>query len=247
MPYDDGGASLGKQTYPHTVAPSTNAPKQLSSLVAASIHVDAVVEWRARVAGVCIGLVFCGIGMPLAELVGIRGPAVLLVMLATGILAGVATWKFSAFVFETAGAVILAFIQPSGKSVPYQKAYSYEQSLIARGQLDEAFGAYEAALIANPNDPHLRGEMAEQCAAHAQTRRAAELFAELREMPGASARQRMYATQRLIDLLVGPLGDQGRAMKEMRRLIDAFPGTPEAAGARQALARLKQEQHDGKP
>lgn len=205
------------------------------------MHVDAVGEWRTRIAGICMGVVFAGVGVPLAELIGIRGPAVILVILATGTVAGVGTWKWSSWFVESSGRAFLSFIQPSGKSVPYQKSYSYEQSLIARGRIQEALEAYEAARVANPDDATLRGEMAEACAAHGQPQRAVQLLAELREMPSASARQRMYATQRLIDLMVGPLGDRGRAMRELRRLIDEFPDTMEAAGARQALARLKTE------
>src|SRR5690349_6432829 len=46
---------------------------------------------------------------------------------------------------------------------------------------------------------------------------------------------------KVIDLYLGPLKDEGRALVEMRRLIERFPGTKEADEARAALARIKSE------
>jgi len=42
-----------------------------------------------------------------------------------------------------------------------------------------------------------------------------------------------------VDLHLGPLADEGKAMVALRRLIDGYPDTREAAEAREALARLK--------
>ena len=50
-----------------------------------------------------------------------------------------------------------------------------------------------------------------------------------------------YASQKIIDLLLGPLGDRGRAMTELRMLIDRHPASREAEGAREALRNLKAE------
>ncbi len=46
------------------------------------------------------------------------------------------------------------------------------------------------------------------------------------------ATRELYATQRLADLYLGALGDDGRAMVELRRLVERFPGTREGDGAR---------------
>lgn len=48
------------------------------------------------------------------------------------------------------------------------------------------------------------------------------------------------ATNRLVDLLTGPLRDPGRAAVELRRLIDRHPTSTAAAHAREALAKIKQ-------
>ena len=50
-------------------------------------------------------------------------------------------------------------------------------------------------------------------------------------------------TQLLIDLYLGPLADEGAALRELRRLVDTFPDSPAAAGARQAIAAIKRDRH----
>jgi len=61
----------------------------------------------------------------------------------------------------------------------------------------------------------------------------------VRDIPGASARDALYAAQRLIGLYDGPLGEPGRALVELRRLVERHPGTDVAAGARAAIAQIK--------
>jgi hypothetical protein len=60
---------------------------------------------------------------------------------------------------------------------------------------------------------------------------------------GITAGDDIYATNRLVDLLTGPLGDPARALTELRRLIDTYPSLPATAHARSALATLKTRVH----
>ena len=46
-------------------------------------------------------------------------------------------------------------------------------------------------------------------------------------------------TIEIVGLLLGPLDDKGRAMVELRMLIDRYPTSREADGARDALRNLK--------
>ncbi len=50
---------------------------------------------------------------------------------------------------------------------------------------------------------------------------------------------RRYVSQRLIDLYLGPLTDEGRALVELRKLADGWPGTREGDGAERAIARSR--------
>src|ERR1017187_759664 len=68
---------------------------------------------------------------------------------------------------------------------------------------------------------------------------ALDRFRLARDAPGITPEQQRYATQKVIDLYLGPLADEGRAIVELRRLIDKHPGTPEAEGARTAIQGIK--------
>lgn len=70
--------------------------------------------------------------------------------------------------------------------------------------------------------------------------RAAELFRQVRALPDASSRDVLYASSRLVDLYDGPLADPGRALVELRRIIEQYPDSALARHARTALPRLKQ-------
>jgi hypothetical protein len=174
-------------------------------------------------------------------MLGIEGWWLFAFVVVCGTVAGLFIHRFTRSVFEGAAEGVLAFLWPSGKSTPYAPSYSLEQSLAARGDVDGALRAYEDAIAANPHDPEPRVQAAEQYRSSGNAHRSAELLLELRRLPGLSRGRELYATQRLIDLYLGPLGDDGRAIVELRRLIERFPGTPEERGARDALARIKQE------
>ncbi len=61
----------------------------------------------------------------------------------------------------------------------------------------------------------------------------------MRSLPGVSPRDALYASSRLVDLYDGPLDEPGRALVELRRLIELYRNTDVAAGARSAIARIK--------
>ena len=46
-------------------------------------------------------------------------------------------------------------------------------------------------------------------------------------------------SERLIDLYLGPLKDEGRALVELRRVATRWPDSPEGKGALQAIANIK--------
>ncbi len=68
---------------------------------------------------------------------------------------------------------------------------------------------------------------------------AIDRFRLARSLPGVKPELLRYTSQKIIDLLLGPLGDEGRAMVELRMLVDQYPDSREAAGAREALRNLK--------
>lgn len=135
-----------------------------------------------------------------------------------------------------------------GSSTPYTNQYSYEQSLVMKGRVDDALASFESMIHADPAVVAPRMKAAELYAREKNDpQRAATLFREIIQSPAATSGENVYATNRLVDLLIGPLNDPGRAMVELRRLIDTRPGTDAAEHARRSLAELKSRARDDAP
>jgi predicted Zn-dependent protease len=132
------------------------------------------------------------------------------------------------------------------ESTPYEEQFSYQQALVMKGKVDEALASFEELIEASPNAVQPRLRAAELYAKHDAPRRAAELLREALRSPALTAGQNVYATNRLVDLLAGPLGDPGRACVELRRLIDRYPRSTNAQHAREALARIKERMSAGR-
>ncbi len=128
----------------------------------------------------------------------------------------------------------------NGTSTPYTEQYSYQQALVMQGKLDEALESFEAVISENPDAVDARIRAAELYAREkGDHARAAALFREAQGIASISAGEDIYVSNRLVDLLTGPLQEPGRALVELRRLIERHPGTAAAGHARIALAELK--------
>ncbi len=157
------------------------------------------------------------------------------------LVAGLATAGVSLLLGGVAGGGLM-HLTMSGASTPYEEQYSYQQSLVMQGKVNEALASFEEAIARSPNDVELRVRAADLYAKEADgARRAGELLRETQKIPTISAGQDIYATNRLVDLLIGPLGEPRRALVELRRLIERYPTSGAAAHARAAIARLKKE------
>jgi hypothetical protein len=127
-----------------------------------------------------------------------------------------------------------------GSSTPYVQQYSYQDSLIHRGRLAEALESFEALIAEQPSAADVRIRAAELYVKDENSvKRAAELFRDIQRIDGVSIGDDVYATNRLVDLLIGPLDNPARALVELRRLIDRYPGTSAATRARETLGILK--------
>ena len=147
-----------------------------------------------------------------------------------------------------AGAVAKSFTLPSGNSTPYEQTFSYQEAMIMRGDVAGALESYEAIIAEQPGVVAPRQRAAEHYArGNRNPHRAAELFREIRGIPGVPTRDAVYASSRLVDLYDGPLADPGRALVELRRIIDQYPGTALAEHARNALPALKERMEIARP
>lgn len=133
-------------------------------------------------------------------------------------------------------------VMTSGASTPYEEQFSYQESLVMRGLVEDALASYEAIIAERGTMVSARLRAAALYASRGNNpQRAAELLREARLIPGISARDDIAAANRLTELLMGPLGDHGRAMVELRRLMDRHPGTDAATRAKLTLAELKEQ------
>jgi hypothetical protein len=133
-----------------------------------------------------------------------------------------------------------------GASTPSTEQFSYQQSLVMKGKVDEALASYEAIINERPANVDVRVRAAELYVSKKRNfRRGADLFREAQGIPSISPGEDLYVTNRLVDLYAGPLATPGRALVELRRLIHRYPDGPAAARAKEALRRLKNEGRTG--
>jgi hypothetical protein len=144
-------------------------------------------------------------------------------------------------VVQGSGRVTQAFTVPATAGF-YASEHSEIDTLEARGDFKGALSAWEALAIAEPGNPWPLVRSAELCARELDDPATAiDRLRLARSLPNVKPELQRYASQKIIDLLLGPLGDKGRAMVELRMLIDKHPESREAKGAREALRSLKAE------
>jgi tetratricopeptide (TPR) repeat protein len=127
-----------------------------------------------------------------------------------------------------------------GEPSTSDEQYSYHQSLVVQGRIDEALAAFEAVIATSPDaiEPRI---LAAEIYGRTPTgaARAAELLRQAQRCRTITPGRDIYATNRLVDLLLGPLADPSRALVELRRIIEKYPTSAAAKYARQALTRIK--------
>jgi hypothetical protein len=145
------------------------------------------------------------------------------------------------FVVEGSGRAAQAFTLPATAGFRASE-HSEIDALEARGKYADAASAWEAVSVAHPDDPWPLVRSGELYARElGDPAMAVERFRLARSLRGVKPELQRYTSQKIIDLLLGPLGDRGRAMTELRMLIDRHPASREAEGAREALRNLKAE------
>ena len=142
-------------------------------------------------------------------------------------------------VSEAAGEAAAAALQHDGSGTPSVPDYSYEKALAIRGDVAGALLSYERHMAEQPLAATPRLMAADLYARQSDHLRAEALLRSVRGLATASQDDLMRASNRLIDLYLGPLDRPRDARIELRFLIEKFPGTQTAAHARTALARMR--------
>ena len=161
-----------------------------------------------------------------------------------GIVASVAAALFTGTLGPTLGHVagsIWNTIAVNGGSTPSQPQYSYQQTLVMQGRIDHALESFEEIIAADSGAIQPRIRAAELYLREGNKfRRAFELLREAQTIRPISAGEDIYIAHRLVDLFTGPLNTPGKALRELRRVIDQYGNSAAADQARVALAKLKE-------
>jgi tetratricopeptide (TPR) repeat protein len=197
-----------------------------------------------RVKAFAYGMTVLGLTIPLfaavAGKLNLRDPLLVLLFIAVFSLGSAAAAFFTGLHVGNAVGESVKAVTISGASTPYVDQFSYQQALVMQGKVDEALESYEAVASEQPRRVDVRIRAAElYLAKRGNAQRAAELFREAQGISTISIGDDVYVTNRLVDLFTGPLAAPGRALVELRRLIDRHPNSAAALQAREVLARLK--------
>jgi hypothetical protein len=142
-------------------------------------------------------------------------------------------WGFS----RGAGEGLGMFVQPKGD---YQRDYSFEDSLVARGDVAGAIASFAKIADAEPDNLEVRLRAAELHRKHSAFEEASALYRDV-QTKAQRPRDDVHASLRLIDLYLAWPEHEGRSMRELKRLIDKYPGTEIEKRSKAALANLKRE------
>lgn len=217
-------------------------PRSRTAAILAAIDHTPAELLRLLPAGVVLGVVGAATGGVVARRLGVAHPAGELALLALGAVAGFGLGMRSASRIATGTArAIGSAVLPRGHTTPPVADYSREDALLMQRDVAGALESFERMIA---EDPHLVGARLRAADLYAgdgkDLRRAEDLYRQVQRTPGVSARDDIYASNRLVDLYAGPLGGTGRAVVELRRLVERHAGTRAADEARRGLATLKE-------
>lgn len=208
-----------------------------------------LVEWfgftnaelaRAAPAGAC-GAVVGGMVALALPLPAWAGPGVGLLVLVLGIAVGFALGMLIVrTVMMWPANRIATAVMPTGNTTPSRPDYSREDALLMQRDVAGALASFEHKIASDPRLVDARLRAADLYVKEGKDpRRAEALLREVQRIPGVARQDDVYASSRLVDLYSGVLDDPGRAVVELRRLVERHPGTRAAEDARRGLATLK--------
>lgn len=159
-----------------------------------------------------------------------------------GAAAAIGVWIYAIVRFITLGGgrAARAIYNPSGSSTPYAHSYSQAESMVAQGDYRNAATLYRDYIKADPTDGEACLRLARLLRDHLRRYdEAARWFRAARQRGKQSSRGELLITRELIEMALAQQHDPPRAAPELARLVEHFPGTPEARWAREELAEIR--------
>ncbi|BAH39479.1 MAG TPA: hypothetical protein DGD08_15000 [Gemmatimonas aurantiaca] len=197
--------------------------------------------WSAVSVGVVVSAALVAPAIVVVMLYGAQGRSRLLLGLFIAPVAAGLLFAVLSTVTRLGGAVLHQFLHPSGggEQQPPVVPVSQAEAMAAQGRLDDAIDIFESIRLEHGDSAATLRTEAELMTSSGHHDRARIALQRLRHVSDGSRSDELYATHRLVDLYLGPLEDSGRAVVELRRLADRFPGTPDAEGALAELQRRR--------
>jgi tetratricopeptide (TPR) repeat protein len=194
--------------------------------------------FRAAVILVPVGLLFSGL---IGSLLARRGMPFLLGLL-IGLGGTILVYGFIYFAFIGGTASFLGKIYFSDAPALEGPQSWRGQALAAHGSHAEALKAFEAEADLYPNDPGPCLRAAALCLNELDDpEQAIAWYLRARKAEGLPRETDEYLCVRIADICES-IGDDSRAMVELRRLLERHPGSQYSAAARGRLATLKARQ-----
>jgi len=110
---------------------------------------------------------------------------------------------------------------------------------IQGGHYSTAFALLEQQIAETPANADLRVFAADLYAKAGEPTRAVEILRGVQHMEHLDAITDIVVAHRLVDLLLGPIGEPARALVELRRIVVKYPASNAAKLARTTLTTLK--------
>lgn len=128
----------------------------------------------------------------------------------------------------------------SAGNIKYQQGYSRQETLIARGQLDEAAESFRVHLMEFPDDIPGRYRLATLHLRERNDPAAAETeLQNIRRRPHDRSMAMLLANH-FVDLYRAT-GQRGKLMAELTKMMKEWPGTPMAEGAAKLLEETRRD------
>ena len=170
------------------------------------------------------GIVLLPFGYLAARYLGVPdGPRRVLAGFAIGGVGVILFFQGIRLLVAASGRTAEGVLQMHRREADRPQSYSQAQSAAIAGDHALAAHLYEDLLARYPKDVGIARAAADfHVSGYGDVHRAESILRTLRTTNPA---QEHYATQRLIDLHLGPNGERVKALSELRRLADRFPGT----------------------
>jgi tetratricopeptide (TPR) repeat protein len=177
-----------------------------------------------------------GAGVGMVWVVWIGAP------LFTPVVVGLFVWIVSQLASRTAGGLAARYTGLRGSTTPPRREYSAAQALAARGLYREAVDAYEVAAAESEGDPEPYLAVARILRDHLRDFEAsAGWFRRARRDAHLTRGQELLVAQELVELYTTRLGEPGRAIPELARIVQLEPNGPQGQAAARRLAELRSE------